>query len=102
MPVKKTAVTRNHQADALVDVLKALAHSRRIGILLQLREGPRLVSEISANVALKASNCSHQLAILRARGFVAANRAGHAKQYEITPEGAKVLGLIEQITVRLA
>lgn len=102
MPAKKTASTRDQQADALVDTLKALAHSRRIGILLHLREGPRVVSEIIANTALKSSNCSHQLSILRARGLVVANRVEQGKQYSLTPEGAKVLGLIEQITIRLA
>jgi ArsR family transcriptional regulator len=63
------------------EFFKALAHPVRIAILEFLRSGPRSVGEIQALTGVAGSSVSQQLAILRGRGIVVAERAGTTVHY---------------------
>jgi DNA-binding transcriptional ArsR family regulator len=63
------------------EFFKALAHPVRIAILEFLRGGPRNVGEIQALTGVPGSSISQQLAVLRSRGIVVAERAGTTIRY---------------------
>jgi DNA-binding transcriptional ArsR family regulator len=63
------------------EFFKALAHPVRIAILEHLRAGPRSVGELQALTGTGGSSVSQQLAVLRSRGIVVAERAGTTVRY---------------------
>ncbi len=63
------------------EFFKALAHPVRITILEHLRAGPRSVGEIQILTGTAGSSVSQQLAVLRGRGIVVAERAGTTVRY---------------------
>ena len=63
------------------EFFKALAHPVRIAILEHLRAGPRSVGEIQILTGAAGSSVSQQLAVLRGRGIVVAERAGTTVRY---------------------
>ena len=63
------------------EFFKALGHPVRIAILEFLRGGPRSVGEIQALTGVPGPSISQQLAILRGRGIVVAERAGTTIHY---------------------
>jgi ArsR family transcriptional regulator len=65
------------------DFFKALTHPTRIAIIEVLRDGPLSVGELSTAVGAGGSAVSQQLAILRARGIVEAQRAGTTVRYRV-------------------
>jgi DNA-binding transcriptional ArsR family regulator len=68
-------------------VLKALGEPRRVEILRVLREGPRAVGEIAAEVDVSQQAVSQHLAVLDDAGLVEARRAGTRSLYAIRAEG---------------
>jgi DNA-binding transcriptional ArsR family regulator len=68
-------------------VLKALGEPRRVEILRLLREGPRAVGEIAADVDVTQQAVSQHLAVLDAAGLVEARREGTKNVYAIKPDG---------------
>lgn len=65
------------------DFFKALTHPTRIAILELLRDGPMSVGELGTAIGAGGSAVSQQLAILRARGIVEAERAGTTVRYSV-------------------
>jgi DNA-binding transcriptional ArsR family regulator len=65
------------------EFFKALAHPLRIQILDELRDGPVSVGELRERLGVEQSTLSQQLAILRSRSLVRAQRAGTTIHYEI-------------------
>jgi len=65
------------------DFFKALTHPMRLAILELLRDGPLSVGELSTAVGASGSAVSQQLALLRARGIVEAERAGTTVRYRV-------------------
>jgi ArsR family transcriptional regulator len=66
---------------------KVLAHPLRIQILDALRAGSISVGELRDRLGVEQSTLSQQLAILRARDFVRAQRQGTTVRYEIQDPG---------------
>ncbi len=62
---------------------KALADPKRLLIIEALRDGPRTVGDVGADLALSQSNLSQHLAILRQRGVVRARRLGNNVFYSL-------------------
>jgi len=65
------------------DFFKALAHPLRIQILDMLRAGPLSVGEIKEKLGVEQSTLSQQLAVLRARSLVRAERSGTTIRYTV-------------------
>ncbi len=61
----------------------ALADPKRLLILMELRDGPHTVSELSKALATRQSNTSQHLAILREKGVVRAERDGAFMRYSV-------------------
>jgi DNA-binding transcriptional ArsR family regulator len=68
-------------------VLKALGEPRRLEILRLLRDGPRAVGEIAAEVDVTQQAVSQHLAVLDDAGLVEARREGTRNLYAVRPEG---------------
>jgi DNA-binding transcriptional ArsR family regulator len=78
-------VKRSDQRAAVV--LKALGEPRRLEILRLLRDGPRAVGEIAADVDVSQQAVSQHLAVLDAAGLVEARREGTRNVYAVKPDG---------------
>lgn len=63
--------------------LKLLADPTRLAILQLLRDGPRQVGEINAEIAVAQSLLSHHLRKLREARLVFAERVGKAVHYRL-------------------
>ena len=65
-------------------VCKAIADSKRLLIINELRDGPRTVSEVVRALGVAQANASQHLAVLRDRGIVTARRSGNNVYYALT------------------
>jgi len=65
------------------DVLKALAHPRRLQIMRRLDEGPCEVGALALELGVSQPNLSQHLAVLRTTGLVEAVRDGREIRYQI-------------------
>ena len=66
------------------EVLKTLAHPRRLAILHRLAQGPCEVGRLAEDLDLTQPNVSQHLAVLRAAGIVEADRDGREVRYRLT------------------
>lgn len=77
----------NEEVYALhAQILKTLAHPRRLMIMDALHGGPRTVGEIEQAVGLPQANVSQHLAALRAQGLVVARREGNTVWYSLVSD----------------
>src|SRR5215475_3732445 len=67
--------------------LKALGEPRRVEILQLLRDGPRAVGEIAAEVDVTQQAVSQHLAVLGEAGLVEARKEGTRSLYAVRPDG---------------
>ena len=74
-------------------VLRAMGHPIRLGILESLREGPRTVGELFAELGCSQSMMSQQLQTLEYHGLVASSREGTHKHCSL--QNRDVLAMIE-------
>lgn len=72
---------------------QALADPKRLLLVTALREGPRTVGELCAELDLPQANASQHLAVLRERGVVRAERAGSNVVYCL--RGEKVVQALD-------
>ena len=70
-------------ASELAEFLRALAHSRRIQILEELRKGERDVASLARATELAHSSVSQHLMVLRAHRLVAERREGRRVFYRL-------------------
>ncbi len=68
------------------DLLKALAHPRRLEILQLLRHEPMNVSYLQEMLGLPQANLSQHLQVLREAGVVSTQRRGKEMLYSVTNE----------------
>lgn len=77
---------------------QALANPTRLQILDLLRDGERSVAALTAALRLRKANVSQHLAVLRARGIVAARRDGHTVHYRLTtPDVTRACDLMRRV-----
>lgn len=67
-----------------VDILKAVAHPVRLGVVALLYQQPRNVGEISEKLDVGQSTVSQHLRVLRMSGLVDVEREGAHAVYHIT------------------
>ena len=89
------------------DVMKALAHPRRLQILHLLSAGPASVATIGAALGMTQPNTSQHLAVMRQSGVVDADRTGREVRYrladpQVTAACALMRGVLERRLRRLA
>ena len=71
-------------ANLQADVLRALAHPRRLQIMHRLADGPAEVGALAAELGMSQPNVSQHLAVMRAAGVVEAERMGREVRYRIS------------------
>lgn len=71
------------QPRSCAERLKALGDPLRLRIVSCLREGPKNVSEISAELDISIVTVSHHLGILRVAGLVESDRDGRFINYRL-------------------
>ncbi len=65
------------------DVMKTLAHPRRLQILHELASGRSGVARLAAELGMSQPNTSQHLAVMRAAGVVEAERDGREVKYRL-------------------
>jgi ArsR family transcriptional regulator, nickel/cobalt-responsive transcriptional repressor len=76
--------TRSKEAvDAVARTMHALSTPSRVHLLLRLRDEPRTVGELVADVGMEQSAVSHQLRVLRHLGLVVGERDGRQIRYRL-------------------
>ena len=65
------------------EVMRALAHPRRLQIIHRLAAGPCEVAVLAATLGISQPNTSQHLAVMRATGVVEAERVGREIRYRI-------------------
>jgi len=72
---------------AYVDALQALGDPTRRSVLEQLREGPRAVGEIAAQLPVSRPAVSQHLRVLKEAGLVTERQNGTRRLYRVDPNG---------------
>jgi ArsR family transcriptional regulator len=79
------------------DLVRVLAHPKRLMIVDLLGHGPTTVSEIAERLELSLQNTSQHLRVMRDRGVVRAQRNGHEVRYTlVSPVLAESCRLVRQ------
>ncbi|MCI4354981.1 MAG: metalloregulator ArsR/SmtB family transcription factor [Thermoplasmata archaeon] len=73
------------------EVLDALGDPTRRAVLELLRDGPRAVVEVAAELPVSRPAVSQHLRILKGAGLVTERRDGTRRLYRIDPEGLAAL-----------
>jgi len=83
------------------EVLKTLAHPRRLEIVHELARGPRTVGRLADELGLPQPNVSQHLALMRSSGVVEAERDGREIRYRLTdPDIIAACGLMQKALQR--
>lgn len=67
-------------------MLKAIADSDRLRLVLQLREGEKSVGTLASAIGVEIVNVSHHLGVLRGGGIVRDKKIGRFVYYTLNPE----------------
>lgn len=79
------------------EILKTLAHPRRLQIAHELAVAPRTVGRLAVELGLAQPNVSQHLAVMRSSGVVVAEREGRETRYRISdPDIITACGLMRQ------
>jgi ArsR family transcriptional regulator len=65
------------------DLIRVLAHPKRLMIVDLLGRGPNTVSEIATRLEMSLQNTSQHLRVMKDRGIVRAHRAGREVRYAL-------------------
>ena len=89
------------------EVMKTLAHPRRLQILHRLSEGPSSVAALATAIGVSQPNASQHLAVMRNAGVVEAERVGREVRYRLSDPDVPVAcalmrGVLERRIGRLA
>lgn len=76
-------------ADEATDVLKTLANTNRLMALCELIHGEQSVGELAQRLGVRDQAMSQQLALLRAKGYVATRREGQTIYYSVAREDVR-------------
>ena len=90
-----------------VELMKTLAHPRRLQILHLLAGGPMAVAPMAARLGITQPNLSQHLAVMRSAGVVDAERDGREVRYRLADPEVMVActtmrGVLERRIGRLA
>ena len=98
----RAADLRPHAHVEVVHVLRALAEPARLSLVHLLVDGPRRVTDLTAELGLAQSTVSAHLAVLRSAGLVTLTPQGRATWYALADaELEGLLGAAERVVARL-
>jgi DNA-binding transcriptional ArsR family regulator len=84
-----------------VEIMKTLAHPRRLPILHRLADGPTNVAALADALGINQPNASQHLAVMRASGIVDAERVGREVRYRLSdPDVVVACGLMRRVLER--
>jgi DNA-binding transcriptional ArsR family regulator len=84
-----------------VEIMKTLAHPRRLQILHRLADGPTSVAALAGALGINQPNASQHLAIMRAAGIVDAERVGREVRYQLSdPDVVVACGVMRRVLER--
>lgn len=88
----------SEQLDIAANMLKAIAHPKRLSILKYLDNGKKLsVTEIHTLLELEQSTTSHHLGILKDKGVLGSIRDGKNTYYYLKHENlSKIIACVSQ------
>ena len=75
--------SREIAARELAEIFKLLAHSDRIKLVEELRDGEHSVGEIAESLGIPSTRVSQHLSILRAHRIVEERRDGRMRYYHL-------------------
>ena len=84
MPMSRMAAGTSHELAAAVEVMKALASTARLAIVLELASGPLRVHELVRATGMPQPRVSQELRVLRGAGIVRGARTGREIAYTLT------------------
>ena len=83
------------------EIMRTLAHPRRLQVIHRLADGPVEVGRIAADLGISQPNASQHLAVMRAAGVVEAERNGREVRYRLSdPEIVAACGLMRGVLGR--
>jgi DNA-binding transcriptional ArsR family regulator len=83
------------------EIMRTLAHPRRLQVIHRLAHGPVEVGRIAADLGISQPNASQHLAVMRAVGVVEAERTGREVRYRLSdPEIVAACGLMRGVLAR--
>jgi DNA-binding transcriptional ArsR family regulator len=83
------------------EIMRTLAHPRRLRIIHRLSTGPVEVGRLAADLGISQPNASQHLAVMRAVGVVEAERHGREVRYRLSdPEIVAACGLMRGVLAR--
>jgi ArsR family transcriptional regulator len=83
------------------EIMRTLAHPRRLGIIHCLAAGPVEVGGIARDLGISQPNASQHLAVMRAAGVVDAERTGRVVRYRLAdPEIVSACALMRGVLAR--
>jgi ArsR family transcriptional regulator len=83
------------------EIMRTLAHPRRIRIIHRLAGGPVEVGRIALDLGISQPNASQHLAVMRSLGVVRAERAGREVHYRLAdPEIVAACDLMRGVLAR--
>ncbi len=86
------------QCEATAEVLKSLAHPRRLQLLCHLSDEPRTVGELESLCEISQSQASQFLLRLKKEGLLASEREGKFVRYRIAdPKVSKLIQALHRI-----
>ena len=83
------------------EIMRTLAHPRRLRIIHRLANGPVEVGRIALDLGISQPNASQHLAVMRAVGIVEAERTGREVRYRLSdPEVVAACALMRGVLAR--
>ena len=80
------------------ELCKSLSNPKRLQIIQELRESEKTVSELAERLALKQSNASQHLGVLRKIGLIAYRKQGNAVYYRlVNPKIGVACDLVHEV-----
>jgi ArsR family transcriptional regulator len=92
------ATRQDDRLVARAEVIKAMGHPTRLGILEMLEEGERCVCELHGQVGSDLSTVSRHLSVLKHAGLIADRREGTSIYYRlVAPCVTRFMGCVDSM-----
>ena len=98
MPYIKEDEDRTEVLKLQAELCKSLSNPKRLQVIQELRSGEKTVSELAERLALKQSNTSQHIGILRKIGLISPRKEGSTVYYRlVNPKIAVACDLVHEV-----